>query len=111
MLTGRMTHMLSPAKKIFRQPLLALAAACALLPAPTEAQAPKVRDGGGDALSQLLASAPGGSWIRVPNTRMASAIYNGPLAAAIHGNWGPPAIIGAWSGAALDTKNDRLIVW
>jgi hypothetical protein len=99
-------------KNFLHLPLLAVATACALLPVPTKAQETRAHDAGSsaDALSQLLATVPAGRWIDVVNTHMSRVVYNGPLASAIHGNWGPTAIMGAWSGATLDTVNDRLIV-
>lgn len=98
-------------KDFLRQPFLAFATVCTLLPVPANAQATREANSSTDALTQILATVPRGHWVDIANTRMSSAIYNGPLVPAIHGNWGPPAIMGAWSGATLDTANDRLIVW
>jgi chitodextrinase len=50
-----------------------------------------------------------GTWMAVPNSHL--PVYNGPLAAAIHGNSGPSGIMDAWNGAAFDTSTNRLIVW
>jgi hypothetical protein len=52
---------------------------------------------------------PPGTWLEVTNSHL--PVYNGPLANAIHGNTGPVSIMDAWNGAALDTVNDRLIVF
>ncbi|MHC4730491.1 MAG: kelch repeat-containing protein, partial [Planctomycetota bacterium] len=47
-----------------------------------------------------------GHWYEVPNTKMESVKPNPvPAPGSIGG------VIGAWSGGALDTKRDRLIVW
>ncbi len=54
-----------------------------------------------------LDSISAGEWFRVPDTNM-SAVLPDPLPS---GNTGPEAIMSAWSGAALDTSRDRLIVW
>ena len=47
-----------------------------------------------------------GHWYEVPNTKMDSVK---PIPVPNPGSIG--AVMGAWSGAALDTKRDRLIVW
>ena len=82
-------------KNFLCRPLLAVAAACAVLPAPTKAQETRAHDTGrsADALNRLLATVPAGRWIDVANTHLASVVYNGPLAAQLHGNTGPTASI------------------
>lgn len=50
-----------------------------------------------------------GQWTAVPSSNL--PVYNGPLAAQLHGNTGPVSIMSAWSGGALDTSRDTLMVW
>lgn len=56
-----------------------------------------------------IANMAPGTWMAVPNSHLPA--YNGPLAAAIHGNTGPAGIMDAWSGGAFDTTANRLIVY
>ena len=52
-----------------------------------------------------------GHWMEIPNSRLATVVYNGPLARSIAGNTGPAAIMAAWSGGAFDAATQSLIVW
>ncbi len=52
-----------------------------------------------------------GHWAALANTEMSSIAYNGPLVAEIAAVTGPQSVIGAWGGAAFDTKADQLILW
>src|SRR5262249_18906655 len=73
---------------------------------------------GPGALGALLATMSPGTWAAAKATggdatkaTLSSVVYNGPLASAIFANTGPNAIMAAWSGAALDTVSESLLVW
>ncbi len=59
----------------------------------------------------FIANLKPGHWAEVPDSKMTSVFYDGPLAKQIHGGDGPAAVVLAWSGGALDAKRDRLIIW
>jgi hypothetical protein len=67
--------------------------------------------GNADSMKDLLAKMAAGTWTKIENTKLAAVIYRGPSADELGGNSGPAAIMSAWSGAALDTTQDQLIVW
>jgi hypothetical protein len=59
----------------------------------------------------VIADAPANSWIEVPNTMLRAVV---PQEDEFPGTWGvcgPRSVIDAWSGAALDTKRSRLLVF
>jgi ferric-dicitrate binding protein FerR (iron transport regulator) len=58
----------------------------------------------------VLAFAPK-SWLSVPGTAMAQVAADAKQFPRIQGTSGPAAVIGAWSGAAFDTRRNRLVVW
>src|SRR6185437_4127119 len=58
-----------------------------------------------------LATLAPGHWAAISNSELANTVYNGPLAASIHGNTGPSAVMSTWSGATFDPIHDQLIVW
>lgn len=57
------------------------------------------------------ANAPVNSWVEVPNTKMASVTITDGKFPGVWGICGPHSVISAWSGAALDTKRSRLILF
>lgn len=57
------------------------------------------------------ATMPPNSWLSVPNTKLRSVA---PIEGQFPGTWGvigPSGVVSAWSGAALDTRRSRLIVF
>ncbi len=54
----------------------------------------------------IAALAPG-RWLQLPNTRIRSVLP--PVAQ--RGSTGPTSIVIAWSGGAVDTQRNRLLVW
>lgn len=50
-----------------------------------------------------------GSWLAIPETRMATVAADGPP--ATRGTSGPSAVVGAWSGGAFDSRRNRLVLW
>ncbi len=59
---------------------------------------------------QALALSPR-SWLSVPGTAMASVVPDPAKFPNVRGVSGPASVIGAWSGAAFDTKRNRLVLW
>ncbi|MCW8131759.1 MAG: hypothetical protein KIS92_15540 [Planctomycetota bacterium] len=57
------------------------------------------------------AHAPANSWIEIPNTKMKAVL---PKPDQFPGTWGicgPASVVNAWSGGALDTKRNRLVLF
>jgi ferric-dicitrate binding protein FerR (iron transport regulator) len=52
-----------------------------------------------------------GTWLALPETRMEAVTPDPTRFASTRGVSGPPAVIGAWSGGAFDTRRGRLILW
>lgn len=63
------------------------------------------------AIAPFIADMLPGHWAEVPNSRMTGILYHGPLASEIHAAEGPAAVVNDWSGGALDTKRNKLIIW
>jgi len=63
--------------------------------------------GGSDGIRAL----PARAWCAIKGSHLSDVVPSGTALDAIRGNSGPAAIISAWSGGALDTKRDRLLVW
>jgi hypothetical protein len=54
---------------------------------------------------------PANTWLSIPNSKMMSVA---PTNGQFPGTWGkvgPKAVVGAWGGAALDTKRNHLVLW
>jgi hypothetical protein len=51
------------------------------------------------------------SWLAVPGTRLSAVVPDPARYPRIQATNGPASIITSWSGAALDTRRDRLLVW
>lgn len=52
-----------------------------------------------------------GSWLSIPDTRMRAVA---PTSGQFPGTWGivgPASVVQVWSGAALDSKRNRLMLW
>lgn len=58
-----------------------------------------------------IASMAPNTWLAVPNTTMWSAVPEPARHPKIQGRSGPSAVISGWSGAAFDSKRQRLLVW
>jgi hypothetical protein len=54
---------------------------------------------------------PANSWLSIPNSKMMSVAPANGQFAGTWGNVGPRAVVGAWGGAALDTKRNHLVLW
>jgi hypothetical protein len=50
-------------------------------------------------------------WLEVPNTPMKAVAPDMKMFPKVQGNTGPRSVIGAWGGAALDSKRNRLVLW
>ena len=62
-------------------------------------------------LSGPVAAMAPNSWLAVPNTTLWSAVPDPVRYPKIQGRSGPAAVISGWSGAALDSRRQRLLVW
>jgi hypothetical protein len=69
-------------------------------PLPPPAQPPGV---------ELAARMAPGSWLSIPGTAMRKVAVDPARYPAFSGN--PGSVISGWSGAALDTKRNRLVLW
>lgn len=54
---------------------------------------------------------PANSWLEIPNTKMEAVTIRQNKFPGAWGICGPGSVISAWSGAALDTKRSRLILF
>ncbi len=57
------------------------------------------------------ADIPAGIWHRLPDTKLLDAAPPSTAGSRFYGNAGPRGVISAWSGGALDTKRNRMLVW
>lgn len=57
------------------------------------------------------ATAPANTWVEIPNTPFKKVAYPREKNHKVDGVCGSGSVIGAWSGGALDTKRNRLILW
>lgn len=55
--------------------------------------------------------APANSWVEIPNTKMSTVVPREGEFPETWGVCGPTSVISEWSGAALDTKRSRLILF
>jgi hypothetical protein len=62
------------------------------------------------ALERIRALAPN-TWQSIPGTAMLRVAPDAASFPAIQGQMGASAVVAAWSGAALDSKRDRLVLW
>ncbi len=51
------------------------------------------------------------SWMSVPDSRMKSVVPDPTKHLGIRGQSGPVSVVNAWSGGALDTRRNRLVLW
>jgi len=56
-------------------------------------------------------SLPPRSWLSIPGTAMAQVVADPKKYPQVQAVSGPAAVISAWSGAALDTRRNRLVLW
>jgi hypothetical protein len=61
-------------------------------------------------VEQIRALAPN-TWQSIPGTAMLRVAPDAAKFPAIQGRMGAFAVVAAWSGAALDSKRDRLVLW
>lgn len=52
-----------------------------------------------------------GSWLAIPETKMAAVAPTAEAFPSTRGTTGPAAVIGAWSGGAFDSRRKRLVLW
>jgi hypothetical protein len=52
-----------------------------------------------------------GTWLAVPETKMAAVAPDAAAFPSTRGTSGPGAVIGAWSGGAFDSRRGRLVLW
>ncbi|NNM00773.1 MAG: hypothetical protein HKO62_08495, partial [Gammaproteobacteria bacterium] len=52
-----------------------------------------------------------GVWHRLADTRLLDVAPPSSRGSKFYGNFGPRGVVSAWSGAALDTSRNRLLVW
>lgn len=52
-----------------------------------------------------------GVWHRLADTRLVDVAPPSSRGSRFHGNFGPRGVVSAWSGGALDTSRNRLLVW
>jgi hypothetical protein len=57
------------------------------------------------------ADMPANSWLEIPHSLLKAVTPDMAVYPKIRGNTGPASVVVAWSGAALDTKRSRLILW
>ncbi len=57
------------------------------------------------------ADMPADSWLEVPHSLLKSVTPDLAVYPKIRGNTGPASVVAAWSGAALDARRSRLILW
>ncbi|MBI3856656.1 MAG: FecR domain-containing protein, partial [Planctomycetes bacterium] len=62
------------------------------------------------AFAKISAMAPG-SWLAVPETLLSRVFPDKAAFPVIQGSMGSDGVIAAWSGAAFDSKRNRLVVW
>ncbi len=61
--------------------------------------------------AELVAKMPPNSWLSVPGTHLRSVLPDPARFPKIAGRSGPRSVVDAWSGGALDTRRNRLVVW
>jgi hypothetical protein len=61
--------------------------------------------------NNLVVNMPVNSWLEIPNTKMGTVVPVQNKFPNVWGICGPSSVISTWSGAALDTRRSRLILF